>query len=418
MKPFSLLVKPASADCNLGCEYCFYLSRHSLYPGTNKHRMSDPILERVIKTYMETKQPGYSICWQGGEPALMGVDFFSKAIEFQKKYGSFGARISNSVQTNATCITDKMAALFARYKFLVGCSLDGPEEIHNLYRKTTRGKPTHKDVIKGIEILKKHQVLFNILTLVSQANIAHGPEVYHYLKKKGFLYHQYIPCVEFDGKENLKPFAITGKEWGRFLCSVFDSWYPEDPFSVSVRNFDSILSKKIDGISDVCVMGDNCCQYFVVEYNGDIYPCDFFVEKPLKLGNIMENSWEEMIESSAYKDFGAQKTCWNEKCTACDYLELCAGDCLKNRTYSGNSPQNLSWLCTGWEKFFKHTNSRFGNLSEKIKQQRQNKQVHKEPFIKEVNPKKTRGIDKTLKLGRNDPCSCGSGIKFKKCCGK
>jgi len=375
--------------------------------------MSDSVLERVIKTYMETQQPAYSICWQGGEPTLMGVDFFSKAIEFQKKYGSSGARISNSVQTNATLITDKMAALFARYKFLVGCSLDGPEEIHNKYRRTAKGKPTHEDVIKGIETLKNNNVQFNVLTLVSKANIDKASEVYRYLKKMGIVYHQYIPCVEFDEDNKLLPFAITGEEWGDFLCDIFDSWYPEDRFSVSVRNFDSILSKKIDNIIDVCVMNDNCCQYFVVEHNGDIYPCDFFVEKPLRLGNIMENSWEEMIHSPAYLDFGAQKKHWNGKCTACDYLELCAGDCLKNRTYGGNPSQNLSWLCPGWKQFFGYTGSRFDNLSREIQKHRQ-----KEPSHKEQSQKKQRSIDKTQKLGRNDSCFCGSGIKYKKCCGK
>ena len=382
MRPFSLLVKPTSADCNLACEYCFYLPKKNLYPETKQHRMSDSVLEHLIKTYMETAQGSYSICWQGGEPTLMGTDFFSKAIEFQKKHGSARARISNSIQTNATLITDKMAALFATYKFLVGCSLDGPEEIHNLYRRTTKGNATHKDVIKGIEILKRNNVDFNILTLVSKANVDHAHEIYHYLKNIGFCYHQYIPCVEFDGNKNLLPFAITAEEWGLFMCNIFDSWYPEDIFSVSVRNFDSILSKKTDGINNVCTMGDNCCQYFVVEYNGDVYPCDFFVEKPLKLGNIMETSWEKMIHSPAYGKFGAQKKQWNEKCTTCGHLELCAGDCLKNRMYAQNPSQNLSWLCPGLKYFFKHTQNKFNKLSEKIQDQRkkEHKMVDKPPI--------------------------------------
>ena len=403
MHPFSLLVKPASADCNLGCEYCFYLSKKSLYPETTKHRMPDSVLERLIKTYMETDQPSYSICWQGGEPTLMGTDFFSKAVEFQKKYGSARARISNSVQTNATLITDEMAALFATYNFLVGCSLDGPEKIHDLYRQTAKGNATHKNVIKGIEILKRNNAQFNILTLVSKANVNHANEIYHYLKTLGIFYHQYIPCIEFDENKNLLPFAITGEEWGRFMCDIFDSWYSRDTFSVSVRNFDSILTKKIDGINNVCVMEDNCCRYFVVEHNGDIYPCDFFVEKPLKLGNIMETSWEEMIHSPAYQKFGAKKNQWNEKCTTCEHLELCAGDCLKNRMYIGNPAQNISWLCPGLKYFFKHTQSKFDRLSEKIKKKRK------------IAQKK---VDKRTKYGRNDPCHCGSGIKFKKCCGR
>lgn len=338
----------------------------SLYPGTKKHCMSDSVLERVIKTYMQTPQPVYSFCWQGGEPTLMGTDFFYKVVEFQKKYGAAGARVSNSVQTNATLITDKMAALFAAYNFLVGCSLDGPEKIHDQYRRTLKGNGSHKEVIKGIQILNRNHVQFNILTLVSKSNVDHAHKIYHYLKSMGFYFHQYIPCIEFDRNKEKLPFSITGEEWGRFLCGIFDTWYPKDTSLVSVRNFDSILSKKVEGINDICVMGDNCCQYFVVEQNGDIYPCDFFVEKPLKLGNIMETSWQKMLDSPSYRKFGEQKKQWNEKCTHCDHLELCAGDCLKNRMYAGKSSQNISWLCPGLKTFFTHTEKGFGKLSEKI----------------------------------------------------
>ncbi len=403
MRPFSLLVKPTSADCNLACDYCFYLPKKNLYPQTKTHRMSDAVLERLIKSYMHTAQPAYSICWQGGEPTLMGTNFFLKAVEFEKKYGSPGARMGNSIQTNATLITDKMAKLFAKYNFLVGCSLDGPENIHDHYRQTLNGKATHKEVLKGIEMLKRNRVAFNILTLVSQANINHAKEVFHYLKNMGFNYHQYIPCIEFDENKTLLPFSITGELWGDFLCDIFDAWYPKQISSVSVRNFDAILSKQINGINDVCVLGDNCCQYFVVEYNGDVYPCDFFVEKKHKLGNIMETTWEELLYSPAYQQFGAQKSCWNETCNTCDHQKLCAGDCLKNRVYSGNPPENLSCLCPGLTSFFIHTKNGFEKLSDKI--QREKKKAHKR-------------IDKTPKSGRNDPCICGSGLKFKKCCGK
>jgi uncharacterized protein len=299
-----------------------------------------------------------------------GNRFFSKLVGFQKKYGRVGARVSNSVQTNATLITDNMAALFADYNFLIECSLDGPEEIHNQYRCTVAGKSTHKDVLKGIETLIRNNAQFNILTLVSKANVEHAHEIYHYFKNMGFRYHQYIPCVEFIENGNLLPFAITGEEWGSFMCGIFDAWYPKGIFFVSVWNFDTILSKKVGGINNTCIMADNCCQYFVVEYNGDIYPCDFFVEKQLKLGNIMETAWKEMINAPDYLEFDAQRKHWNEKCETCDHIEICAGDCLKNRTYAGNPPQNLSWLCPGLKHFFNQTQSRFGKLSEKILKER------------------------------------------------
>lgn len=365
--------------------------------------MPDNVLEQLIKTYMGTPQAGYSICWQGGEPTLMGTDFFLKAVEFQKRYGAARSRISNSVQTNATLITDKMAALFAQYHFLVGCSLDGPKEIHDRYRRMARGTPTHSAVINGIHRLQRRNVAFNILTLVSRANVDHARQVYHYLKDLKFFFHQYIPCVEFDDQKNLMPFAITGNQWGQFLCDLFDAWYPRGIPLVSIRNFESILSKKIDGTNNVCVMGDNCCTYFVVEYNGDVYPCDFFVDPSLKLGNIMETSWEEMFHSPVFREFGARKKKWHQHCTVCDHLDLCAGDCLKNRLYKTGSSQNISWLCPGLKMFFNHTQNRFDTLARKIQTRRQKEQ---------------KRIDKIPKSGRNDPCPCGSGVKFKRCCGK
>ena len=205
-----------------------------------------------------------------------------------------------------------MARLFSEYKFLAGCRLDGPPEIHNRYRQTIENHASFDRVVHGIELLKQHEVEFNILVLVSQANVNRAGEVYRYLVDNGYYFHQYIPCVEFDKKGQLQPFAITGEEWGQFLCDIYGCWFPKDTHKISIRQFDSILTKKVEGTANVCTMGDNCCQYFVVEYNGDVYRCDFFVEAPLKLGNIMENSWEELIKSPLYQQFGRQKKQWNE----------------------------------------------------------------------------------------------------------
>jgi uncharacterized protein len=235
-----------------------------------------------------------------------------------------------------------MAEHFSRYHFLVGCSLDGPAKIHDRYRRTISGKPSHVNVLRGIETLKRHQVEFNTLVLVSQSNVNHAREVYRYLLDQGLLYHQYIPCVEFNEHGELLPFAINGEEWGEFLCEIFDEWYRKDAFTVSIRHVDSILSKMIEGAANVCTMGLNCCQYLVVEYNGDIYPCDFFVQQQFRLGNIMDTSWEEALASKTYQDFGEQKAKWNKACEACDFLGLCHGDCIKHRAYAGNPPQNLS----------------------------------------------------------------------------
>lgn len=408
MKPFSLLIKPASADCNLNCSYCFYLEKKSLYPEQKIHRMSDETLEKMISGYMKTEQPQYSFGWQGGEPTLMGLDFFRKVTTLQEKYGQKGAIVANGLQTNATLITDDMAEHFAKYKFLLGVSLDGPPEIHDLYRKKLAGSGSHADVMRAIEILKKHKVEFNILTLVSKSNVSKALEVYNYLTSNGFSYHQYIPCVEFDADGKPLPWTITGKEWGNFLCSVFDTWFSGDTRKVSVRLFDSILMYLVEGQRNVCVMGKNCCQYLVVEHNGDVYPCDFFVKSELKLGNIMNSTWEELQDSETYKSFGALKSKWSGACENCEFLEICSADCLKNRLpQSQNNPRTLSWHCEGWKIFFGHSLRKFKKLAEQIRRERAY-ETQRTQINSQVPPK----------VERNAPCPCGSGRKYKKCCGR
>jgi serine-type anaerobic sulfatase-maturating enzyme len=364
MRPFSLLIKPAAADCNLRCEYCFYLDKCRLYPETAHHRMTQDVLEKLVKGYMATPQPVYSFGWQGGEPLLMGLDFFRKITALQQQYGKKGDVVSNGLQTNATLIDDALADHLSRYRFLLGCSLDGPANVHNRYRRTAGGKTTHAEVLKGMDILKRHGVEVNVLVLVSQANVGQAVKIYDYLVDRGYHYHQYIPCVEFDSDGNLLPFAINGVEWGDFLCRLFDRWYARDTRRVSIRHFDAILHKVIQNSIQVCSLGRNCCQYFVVEYNGDIYPCDFFVEKGLKIGNIKDTSWEEAMASPVYKDFGAQKACWNHRCRNCDCLPLCSGDCLKHRLYAGHDADNISWLCSGWKQFIRYSRDGFHALAE------------------------------------------------------
>ena len=407
-QPFSLLVKPVSADCNLNCDYCFYLEKSVLYPEVKQHRMSDEILEQLVKGYLSTSQPVHSFGWQGGEPTLLGLDFFKKVTRLQEKYGKTGQSVGNGLQTNATLIDRPLAKHLADYKFLLGCSLDGPPEVHNLYRKTINQQGSFDRVLRGIGLLKEVGVEFNILVLVSQANVHKAAEVYRYLVDNGYHYLQFIPCVEFDASGKLEPFAISGEEWGDFLNEIYDEWYPKDTHTVSIRHFDSILSQQVDGIANVCTLGENCCQYFVVEYNGDVYPCDFFVEPARKLGNIMDLTWQAMLDSPAYHQFGAQKKCWNAKCASCRHLTWCQGDCLKHRVSGAYQPQHLSHLCSGWQKFFKHAEQGFLRLSEGIKQSR-----IPEPVLQP--PSELRSA-KQPRVGRNQPCPCGSGLKYKKCC--
>ncbi|MHB8810252.1 MAG: anaerobic sulfatase maturase [Desulfobulbaceae bacterium] len=356
------MIKPVSDRCNLQCRYCFYQNK-TPYPHSVTQGMNEIVLEHLIRSYLATPQPCYTFTWQGGEPTLLGYDFFRRVVELQKKYGRAGSVVANGVQTNATLLTDKLCTLFRTYNFLVGCSLDGPAEIHDRYRTTEKGKPTHASVMGGIEMMQRHGVDFNIMTLVSQANVHKAGELYRYFRDQGFFFQQYIPCVEFDEKGKLQPFAINGPEWGAFLCGIFDEWFPDDIHSVSVRHFDTILAKLVANKTDTCTIGKECQGYLVVEHNGDIYPCDFFVRKGLLLGNIMKKKWEQLLTSATYSEFGARKSRWSGSCDVCEYLDLCGGDCIKHRRGAADSTHEQSFLCPGWKLFFQHTAQRFGQIA-------------------------------------------------------
>jgi uncharacterized protein len=366
--------------------------------------MSDDTLEAMIKSYMSTNQNNhYTFGWQGGEPTIMGLNFFRKAVEFQMKYAPPEASISNGFQTNGTLLTEDWAKFFAEYRFLLGVSLDGPEYLHDYYRKTIRMKPTHESVLRGIEHLKNNRVEFNILSLINNQTVKKASEIYHYFVDNEFYYHQYIPCVEFKENGQLQPFSITGKQWGAFLTELFNEWIKEDLNIVSIRLFDSIMEYLVYGQYNICHMQNDCNQYFVVEHDGVVFPCDFFVRDDLLLGNIKTHTWKELLESEIYLHFGKQKVNWNTQCDICPYLLLCHGDCQKFRFGFPNKSQQLSTLCEGWKFFYTQTLSQFISIAENYKVQ------HK---IELPSPLKLK------KFGRNDSCPCGSRKKYKVCCGK
>lgn len=410
MRLFSLLVKPACADCNLRCTYCFYLDRCTLYPDSVRHRMPEEVLERMIQSFMSTDQQQYAFGWQGGEPTLMGLGFFRRVIDLQRKHGRPGSVVANALQTNATLLTDEFAEHLAQYRFLVGVSLDGPASIHDANRKTNSGGGTHALVMRGIECLRRHAVALNVLTLVSRSNVEKPAQIYRYLRDQGFVFHQQIECVEFDDWGNLMPFAISGQEWGRFLCGIFDEWIRSDTRRVSIHLFDAILAILVDGGMRECQIGRDCRQYYVVEHNGDVYPCDFYVERDLKLGNVMTHTWEEMFASPSYEAFGKRKEAWSSDCDACPYLRFCAGDCPKNRPGRGSDPRRLSALCEGWKMFYRHALPGLERLAEEVRAQ-------KSSWRLDPHPRVSAGGTRVPRAHRNDPCPCGSGRKYKRCCG-
>lgn len=367
-KEFQLLIKPVGADCNLACEYCFYRRTSALYPGAGGRPMSDGVLEQMISSYLRLRFTTSVFSWQGGEPSLCGLDFFRKAVELQEKYGVDGQRIGNAFQTNALLIDDEWARFFSQYNFLVGVSLDGPPEIHDRYRRTVGGSGSSEKVLAAIEHLKRRSVSFNILTLVTQANVELARSVYRWLVSRGFRYLQFIPCLERDpaAAGARAEFAIRPGQYGRFLCEVFDEWYANGFPHISVRTFDSVLNYYVTGAAGMCTFDSSCDAYIVVERNGDVYPCDFFVTSEWKLGNVMDKDIEHFIVCGPKRQFARYKSELCRGCDRCEWKPMCWGGCLKDRLFPRYDYTGPTYFCASYRRFFEHTHTRFKAIAESI----------------------------------------------------
>jgi len=348
----SILIKPASAVCNLDCAYCFYLDREAdPYKDLPKRQMTIEMLERLVDTYLFYSYPAATFAFQGGEPTLCGVEFFRKLVEFQQQYGRNGQMVSNAIQTNGVLLDRDWCQLFHEYRFLVGLSLDGAEEINDTYRFNKAGHGTHKRVMQGLEWLLSEKVDFNILCVVSQANVRKAKEVYAYYRKLGVEYMQFIPLAEFHPDGSPMPFTISAEEYGRFLCEVFDLWWPERR-KVRVRFFDN-LAEAVAGMKPgSCTMHETCDSYVVVEYNGDVFPCDFFVEGGWKLGNIGLDSWPEIARRQKRFNFAAKKTLAHPECQVCEYQAICHGGCPKTRHGPHRRFEDLDYFCQAYKMIF------------------------------------------------------------------
>jgi uncharacterized protein len=315
--------------------------------------MTSEILERIVASYLATDQPTYAFGWQGGEPTLMGLDFFRTVTRLQSDHGQRGSIIVNAVQTNGTLISEELARHFAEYRFLVGISLDGPRPLHDHYRRDLQSRGSHQSVMTGIERLRRNNVAHNPLVLVSNVNVHQPSKIYRYLVEHGLNHHHYIPCIEYGPQGDLLPYAVNAEAWGDFLCEIFRQWYPSDINRVSVRLFDQLLARLNGKESLQCTSQPLCGGYVVVEHNGDVFPCDFQVTPDRRLGNILEQDWEELLGSSRYSAFCARKRDFHPACGACEFLDLCGADCVKYRGAQWQtSSRQQSILCAGWKKFY------------------------------------------------------------------
>ncbi len=337
---YSLLIKPVSCDCNLRCDYCFYLEKAGMF-GNGPHRMASETLEEIVKDYLSSRQETYVFCWQGGEPLLAGLDFYRQAVELMKRYGGAGVNVGNVIQTNGTLLDDGWAAFLKEYNFLVGVSLDGPEWIHDNYRRHASGRGSYSEAVRGIECLRRHDVPVNTLTVVNNFSAEHPLEIYRHLRDDlGMTHHQYI-------EETFGELAVTSEQWGRFLCAVFDEWIENDVGGVSVRLFDSIINRLRGDAPDCCSMRRECSSYLVVEHDGSVYPCDFHVLPEWRLGRVGKTSFEAMLATPCARRFAKLKQT-DKRCRGCRYAPYCAGDCPRNRR------NNFSILCEGYKMFLGH----------------------------------------------------------------
>ncbi|MCT7904659.1 Anaerobic sulfatase-maturating enzyme homolog YdeM [Candidatus Ornithobacterium hominis] len=367
-----ILVKPSGPDCNLGCTYCFYLEKEAMFPGAKKHRMSDEVLEELIKQGLSQADDYVQFTWQGGEPTLMGLDFYKKVINLQQKYAK-NQMIANALQTNGVLINDEWAQFLGRWNFLVGLSLDGPQHIHDKYRFTQGGKPSWEKVMAAQKKLSHWDVEMNAMCCVTNYSADFPDELYHFYKRLGMKWMQFIPIVETDKKDPSKAadFSVTPEKYGKFLKRIFDLWWNDfengEPTTM-VRNIDSVFYTYVDMPSPECTLLEQCGVYPTVEHNGDVFSCDFFVEDHWRLGNIMQgDQLIEMINSSTQMKFGKMKNILPEKCHTCEWYKNCYGGCTKDRIKDMRDEGNPRF-CQSTIDFLEHSHSRLQFLAQRWKQ--------------------------------------------------
>jgi uncharacterized protein len=424
---FHIMVKPIGPICNLDCKYCFYLEKENLYPSA-EFRMKPDVLEEFIKQQINSQTADTVIfSWQGGEPTLLGVDYFKMVTELQYKYSN-GKKIKNTFQTNGIMLDDDWCDFFLENDFLVGLSIDGPQEVHDVYRINKGGGPSFNQVERGLEYLKKHKVEFNTLTVVHDINSARPIEVYNFLKEIGSLFMQFIPIVErkaianhteslslvspdYVGRANVTDWSVKPENYGNFLIRIFDEWVRKDVGRYFVQIFDVALESWYGKIPSLCIFRETCGDALALAHTGDLYSCDHYVYPENKLGNIMNEHISKLVKSSEQIIFGeAKKDKLPKFCQECEVKFACNGECPKHRfELTPDGEEGLNYLCAGYKRFFNYIDPYMRVMADEIKNGRD--PAHIMNWARE----KDKGFP-SFNLKRNDKCPCGSGKKYKYCC--
>lgn len=383
-RPLYLMAKPAGAACNLRCSYCYYLEKRDLYQGSSQ-LMDEETLELFIKEYIESQTtPEVMFIWHGGEPLLRPIAFYQRALELQQRYAK-GRKIDNCIQTNATLLTDEWCKFLQKNNFLVGVSIDGPRHMHDALRKRVQGEGSYSDVIHAIRLLAKYHIEWNAMATVNAINVEHPMEFYRFFRDElECRYLQFTPVVErthiLEGRCRLlhgsepdgvvTPYSVTAKQWGEFLCAIFDEWVHNDVGEMFVQLFDTTLANWVGAPAGVCTMSKYCGQGAAIEHNGDVYSCDHFVFPEYKLGNIHNNSLISMMYGTKQREFGEAKyRSLPKQCRKCRYEFACHGECPRNRFISTADGQHgLNYLCEGYHAFFTKAHKAMDYMSQQLKQ--------------------------------------------------
>jgi len=419
---FHIMLKPRGSICNLGCKYCYFLSKERLYPGS-RFRMTEELLEEYTRQYITAQRvPEVTFAWQGGEPTLMGLDFFRMAVEFQQKQRKPGLRVHNALQTNGTTLDDDWCRFFRAHDFLIGISIDGPREVHDRYRVDKGGRPSFDRVMEGLNLLKKHRVEFNVLTTIHAANAPHPLEVYRFLRDEaGAQFIQFIPIVERDNEtgfqegDTVTDRSVTARQYGDFLIAVFDEWVRRDVGRIFVQIFDVALAAWVGQRPGLCVFEETCGTALAMEHNGDLYACDHFVEPKHKLGNFTDVPLIEMVGSEHQRQFGlAKRDALPHYCRQCEVRFVCNGGCPKNRfIHTPDGEPGLNYLCAGYRAFFNHVRQPMQIMAAELRAGRPPANIMGYLAQQEAEVRR-----RFAGARRNDPCPCGSGRKFKHCHGR
>jgi uncharacterized protein len=411
-REFQVFAKPAGPICNLDCHYCYYLEKKQLYPAGELFCMPDDVLEQYIIQHINAcPEPVIRFSWHGGEPTVLGLDYFRKIVAIQRKHKPSNRRIINGIQTNGTLLDDEWCRVLGTEGFAVGLSLDGPQEIHDRYRLTKDQKPTHKKTMRGYELLRKYKVYFDILCVVNSYNVKYPHKVYQFFRKIEAPYISFLPMVESqqDSESGVRDLTVPAEAWGTFLCTIFDEWMSRDIGRIKIQIFEEAARTAFGQEHSLCIFRPTCGDIPVVEHNGDFFSCDHFVDAEHRLGNICETPLVDLLESPEQRAFGQAKLDTLPRyCRDCEVRAMCNGGCPKNRfikTPDGES--GLNYLCAGYKCFFNHCQPFVSEVAAQWRRQRLEQQVS---FTHVAD------VPASRKPGRNDPCPCGSGKKYKICC--